>query len=140
MSEIIARCGFRCNLCLIYRENLKKDPGHRQRFRDGVEKYYGDKLALAECYCDGCLTPDSENPVRVTADCTLRLCVIARGLENCASCADYPCEDLKGKFIDYRKVMDRYGGPLPEEDYRAFVFPYENRQVLDGIRQKRDKS
>ena len=42
MTDIIARCGFKCNLCLIYRENLKKDEQNRQKFRDGLEKYYGD--------------------------------------------------------------------------------------------------
>ena len=46
MSDIIARCGFKCNLCLIYRDNLKKDKQNRQKFRDGLEKYYGDKLTL----------------------------------------------------------------------------------------------
>jgi len=40
-------------------------------------------------------------------------------------------------MIDYSKVKERFGGPLPEEDYRVFVMPYENRKVLDEIRQKR---
>jgi hypothetical protein len=137
MADIIARCGFKCNLCLIYRDNLKKDERNRQRFRDALEKYYGDKLTLEECYCDGCMTPDSENPVRITADCKVRPCVIANGLENCAYCDRYPCENLARKFVDYRKVKDRFGGPLPEEDYKLFVKPYESRQVLDKIRQKR---
>jgi hypothetical protein len=140
MPGIVACCGFRCDLCLIYRDNLINDPQNRQRFREGVQKYYGDKLTLEECYCDGCLTPDSENPVRITADCAVRPCVIARGLDNCAACEDYPCEALQKKFIDYGKVMAMYGGPLPGEDYQAFVFPYESRQALDEIRQKRAKS
>lgn len=49
MSDINARCGFKCNLCLIYRDNLKKDERNRQRFRDGLEKYYGDKLTRRRC-------------------------------------------------------------------------------------------
>ena len=137
MSDIIARCGFKCNLCLIYRDNLKKDKQNRQKFRDGLEKYYGDKLTLEECYCDSCMTPDSENPVRITSDCTIRPCVIAKGLENCAYCDQYPCEDLDRKFVDYEKVKERHGGPLPEEDYKVFVMPYESRKVLDEIMKKR---
>jgi hypothetical protein len=137
MSDIIARCGFKCNLCLIYRENLKKDENNRQKFRDALERIYGDKLTLEECYCDGCMTPDSENPVRINTDCTVRPCVIDRGLENCACCDLYPCEDIERKFVDYQKVMERYGEPLSEADYQDFVFPYESRKVLDEIRQER---
>ena len=137
MSDIIARCGFKCNLCLIYRDNLKKDKQNRQRFRDSLEKYYGDKLTLEQCYCDGCLTPDSENPVRITAECRIRPCVIDKGIENCGYCEQYPCPVLEPNLIDYEEVKERYGGPLPEEDYKVFVFPYESRQVLDEIRQKR---
>jgi len=137
MSEMIARCGFKCHLCLIYRDNLKKDAQNRQRFRDGLERIYGDKLTLEECYCDGCLTPDGENPVRINTECQIRPCVIEKGLENCAYCEQYPCKIMEPKMIDYEKVKGRYGGPLPEEDYQVFVMPYENRKTLDKIRRKR---
>jgi hypothetical protein len=139
MPEIIARCGFRCDLCLIYRDNLKKDPQNRPRFRDGLEKYYGDKLTLDECYCDGCMTDDGENPVRITKDCKVRPCVIARGIENCAYCDQYPCQDVAKKFIERRKVEERYGAPIPEDAYKLFIMPYESRRVLDGIRRKKKK-
>jgi hypothetical protein len=137
MSDIIARCGFKCNLCLIYRDNLKKDENNRQKFRDALERIYGDKLTLEECYCDGCMTPDSENPVRINTECQMRPCVIEKGLENCGHCEQYPCRILEPKMIDYQKVMERYGGPLPEADYKDFVFPYESRKVLDEISRKR---
>ena len=136
MPDIIARCGFKCNLCLIYRDNLKKDERNKQRFRDSLERIYGEQLTLEECYCDGCMTPESENPIRITADCTIQPCVIEKGLENCAYCDQYPCKDLEAKFVDYQKVKERFGGPLPEEDYQAFVMPYESRKVLDEIRKK----
>lgn len=135
MSDIIARCGFKCNLCLIYKDNLKSDKD-RERFRDGLEKYYGDKLTLEECYCDGCMTPDSENPTRITTECEIRPCVIEKGLENCGYCEQYPCRILEPKMIDYLKVKERFGGPLPEEDYITFVMPYESREGLDKINQK----
>jgi len=136
MSDIIGRCGFKCNLCLIYRENLKKDERNRQRFRDGLEKYYGDKLTLEECYCDGCMMDDRENPVRITKDCKVRPCAIARGIINCAYCDRYPCQDVEKKFIVRSKVEERYGAPIDEENYRLFIMPYESRQVLDEIRRK----
>jgi hypothetical protein len=136
MADIIGRCGFRCSRCLIYKDNLKGEPD-RRRFRDGLLKYYGDKLTLEECYCDGCLAGDSENPIRINKECKIRPCVLEKGLENCAYCERYPCEILEPKMIDYRKVMERYGAPLPQEDYELFVEPYENRQTLDELRDKR---
>jgi hypothetical protein len=136
MAEIIARCGYKCNLCLIYRENLEKDERNRQKFRNGVDKYYGDKLTLEECYCDGCMTDDSENPVLVTKECEVRPCVIARNIDNCAHCVQYPCQTIKKKFVERREVEKRYGSPIPEEPYRLFVMPYENKRTLDTIRRK----
>jgi hypothetical protein len=139
MVELIARCGFRCDLCLGYRENVEWDERNRQIFRDGLEKYYGDKLTLQECYCDGCMAEDSSNPVLITKDCRVRSCAISRGLQNCAVCERYPCSDLEKKFVERRKVEARFGGPMPEEDYRLFVMPYEARQVLDNVRQRQGK-
>ena len=135
MNEMTARCGYKCSLCAIYKDNLKGEED-RQRFRDALEKYYGEKLTVEQCYCDGCMTPDSENPVLITKDCTIRPCAISRGLASCAHCDDYPCEDVAGKNIDYERVKERYGGPLPEEDYEKYVMPYESRKVLDEIRRK----
>ena len=136
MVEIISRCGYRCDMCLIYRDNLKGERDMR-RFRDGLLKYYGDRLTLEECYCDGCMTPDSENPILITFDCRVRPCVMARGLENCADCDEYPCKDLEKRSVDYERVKERHGGPLPEADYETFVKPYESRQRLDEIRRRR---
>jgi len=135
MADVIARCGFKCNLCLIYRENLKKDEQNRKKFRDGLEKYYGDKLTLEECYCDGCLTDDSEGPVRITKDCDVRPCVIARNIENCAYCDQYPCQRVEKKFVERCKVEERYGSPISEEAYKLFIMPYESRRTLNKIRQ-----
>jgi len=82
------------------------------------------------------MTEDSENPVRVDVDCQVRPCVIEKGLDNCGSCEQYPCKVLEPKIVDYQRVIERYGGPIPEEDYEIFVKPYESRKVLDEIRQK----
>ncbi len=136
MADIIARCGYKCNLCLIYRENLEKDERNRQVFRDGLEKYYDDKLTLEECYCDGCMTDDSKNPVLITTDCKIRPCTISKGLQNCALCEHYPCQDIKKKFIERSKVEARYGAPIPEEASKLFIMPYESRKVLDRFRKE----
>lgn len=39
-EQIVARCGFRCDLCPAYEENVH-GPEDRQRASDGWFKYYG---------------------------------------------------------------------------------------------------
>lgn len=136
MEDTIARCGYKCNLCLAYRNNIKSKQD-RAKFRDGVFKYYGDKLTLDECYCDGCMTDDSENPKRIDVECQVRPCVIEKGLDSCAYCDQYPCDKLKPKMIDYEEVGKRFGACIPKEDYEYFIKPYESRKVLDRIRKER---
>ena len=135
MGEMIARCGYNCGLCMIYRQNLKGEED-RIRFRDILKKYYGDEVTLEACYCDGCLTDDSENPVRITTECRIRPCVLEKGIDNCAWCDQYPCSMLERAMIDYDVVEKRYGAPIPREDYERIIKPYESRKVLDSIRQK----
>ena len=135
MGEMIARCGFQCGLCMIYRDNLK-DEQDRIRFRDILRKYYGDEVTLEQCYCDGCMTDDNENPARINTECKIRPCVIEKGLDNCAYCDHYPCSMLERAMIDYGEVEKRYGAPIPREDYESIIKPYESRKVLDSIRQR----
>ena len=103
MGDIIARCGYRCNLCLAYKDNIKSEQD-RRKFRDGVFRYYGDRLTFDECYCDGCPTDDNENPKLIDTECRVRPCVIEKGLDNCAYCDQYPCKELEPKMIEYQKV------------------------------------
>jgi hypothetical protein len=41
------------------------------------------------------------------------------------------------KFIDGKKVVAKYGAPIPKRDYDRFVGPYENKTTLDAIRKKK---
>ena len=136
MGDIVARCGYRCNLCLAYRDNAKSKQD-KEKFRDGVFKYYGDRLTLDECYCDGCLTDDNQNPKLIDTECQVRPCVIEKSLDNCACCDQYLCAKLTPKMIDCKKVGKRYGAHIPKEDYEQFIKPYESRKVLDRIRKER---
>lgn len=135
-KDILGRCGYKCNLCLAYRENIKSDADNR-RFRDGLLKYYRYRLSIEACYCDGCLADDRENPVLLTPECRVRPCVLKRRLENCASCDRYPCKTLEKKFIDGKDVVKKYGAPIPKTDYDRFVSPYDNKKTLDDRRKKR---
>ncbi len=134
--EMISRCGYKCHLCLAYRENVRSD-ADRERFRRGLLEYYRYPLKLEACYCDGCLADDAGNPVLLTPGCRVRRCVLKKGLENCAVCETYPCRVLEKKFIDGKKVREKYGAAIPKADYERFVAPYENKGTLDAIRKEK---
>ncbi len=134
-KDTIGRCGYICSRCLAYRENVKSE-ADKKRFRDGLIRYYGHPLPVEDCYCDGCLADNRDNPILLTADCRVRPCVVKRRLENCASCDRYPCRTLEKKFIDGKKVVAKYGAPIPKREYDLFVGPYENKKTLDAIRKK----
>jgi hypothetical protein len=137
MPEMSGYCGYKCGDCLIYRENLKKDPDNQRIFRDKLEKYYHDKLTLEVCHCDGCLTPDSANPDLITKDCKIRPCAIARGLKSCAYCAAYPCEMVSRKNIERNKIEEKYGAHIPDADYLLLIKPYESQKTLEEIRARK---
>jgi len=128
MKIIISRCGYRCDLCLAYKENVhsKED---QKRTSDGWFKYYGFRIPPEEIWCDGCLTPDDQKPKLMDPECLVRPCVLEKQLENCAYCDQYICSKLKTRIVEYDSIVAKF-----EEDYENFIKPYEARKVLEGIR------
>ena len=137
MKDFFAKCGFNCGLCPAYKENAKTEED-RQRGSDGWKKYYNFRLSLERMYCDGCQTPDGANPVLLNPACVTRKCAQTNGVETCAHCSEYKAcmHELKifSQDITREKIEARRGAPIPEEDYFAFVEPYEHLKHLDQIR------
>ncbi len=61
--------------------------------------------------------------------------MIEKGLENCARCESYDgCERLAQRLVTYEGVKERVAQKIPEDDYRCFIEPYENKKRLDALR------
>jgi hypothetical protein len=61
-------------------------------------EHYGMNIELADVTdCDGCRT-EGGRLFSGCKKCHIRNCVRERGLENCAYCADYACEQLEAHF------------------------------------------
>jgi len=139
MKDLFSKCGANCGRCPAYRENVKTSED-RQRCSDGWHKYLGARLNVQRCYCDGCQTPDDENPVLVYGryGCKIRRCAVFNGVQTCAHCSAYPCEDVRTQFSfdsgSREKLAARLGTPIPEEEYLTFIEPYELHKHLDEIR------
>jgi hypothetical protein len=131
MEPILTRCGYRCDLCLAYRPNVEKNPSNQQKLSDGWFKYFGFRLPPESILCDGCM---SENPKLIDSSCSVRPCVIERGLDNCAQCEYYVCEKIAQRLVVYEDIKQKAGGVVSEGDYQCFIRPYENKRRLKALR------
>jgi len=135
VKDMITRCGYRCNVCLAYKENIHSAED-QEKVSDGWFRIYGFRIPPEEIYCDGCLAPDSENPKLVDTGCPVRPCVIEKGFQNCAYCDEYICKKFEQRMVTYESVARRFKEPIQEEDYKNFIRPYENRKTIDELRMK----
>ena len=139
MIEILARCGYRCDLCPAYHRNIRTQEDC-ERVRAGGRKYVGDDVPPDEVPCPGCLAvepfiDDKGNPLGPPGgpNCSVRPCVIERGLENCSDCPEFCCEKLEY----YMNFMERKHGDfseIPQEDFDKFIRPYLSKKRLLAIR------
>ena len=106
-EKIIAYCGEVCTECSAYVATLNDDLAALQRVADEWNQKAGSALQAEDCVCDGCLGDGRR--IAYCRTCDVRACAMARGLENCAHCADYGCEKLVVCFehsADTRVVLD----------------------------------
>ena len=134
MNPIIARCGYRCDLCPAYRENIH-GPEDQQRTSDGWFKHYGFRIPPEQICCDGC-RDERLDARRIDTTCPIRPCVIARGVDACAQCPDCGCKQFESRTVTRMRVEQRIGAPIPQEDYQRFVLPYERRDFPTQAQQK----
>jgi hypothetical protein len=98
MEHMIAYCGLECTECLAYKATQTND----RKALEAVaaqwrEAFNMPDLTADSVICDGCLAVTG----RLTGycqTCKIRPCASERGLENCAACDEYACEDLRAFF------------------------------------------
>lgn len=129
MKEILTRCGYRCDLCLAYKETIEKDD-RRVFLSDTWDKIYGFRIPAEQIFCEGCMTTGT--PKLIDNNCPVRLCVIKRKLDNCSQCEEYPCEIFNQRKVCYEDFTKNK--EVADEEYVACIRPYENKKRLDSIR------
>jgi hypothetical protein len=60
--------------------------------------------------------------------------VLEKGLANCAQCPDCICGKLQERIVVYEELAAKQAQPIPEEDRKRFIKPYENKERLDNLR------
>ncbi len=126
MSKMLARCGYRCDLCAARSD----DPAIRQKLINGWRKYLGHEMYTVEnVRCDGCMADGR----LADKDCPVRPCTIEKGVENCAYCDEFPCDKLEGLICSRKKFVARLG-EIPEEDYNLCLRQFESEPELKKLR------
>ena len=80
-----AFCGIVCDECPALRATRGDDIAGLQKCAD-------------DCRCDGCRP--AGRLYKHCALCKVRACALAKGVENCAHCSRYACEELKHLWRD----------------------------------------
>jgi hypothetical protein len=138
MNEIFAKCGCNCHQCPTYKNNLQTIED-RKRCSWGWQKYLNIKLSPEKLrLCDGCSILNANRKVYYL-NCLVRKCAINNAIENCAHCSAYTSQEVLNvhnlqKPDAKQRIEERIGAVIPEDDYLAFVEPYEGIKHLNQIR------
>ncbi len=89
-EKMIAYCGNVCSDCGAYIATMKNDDKLRQAQAEKWTKEYNHPFKMEDINCDGCTmaTPKTLGYLNI---CAIRKCGMAKGVINCAYCADYSC-------------------------------------------------
>lgn len=134
-DEILTKCGYRCDLCLAYRENVQKED-RRTLLSEGWYKYFGFRIEPEDIICDGCLNGDCQTSKLLDSGCPVRPCVTERGYRNCSECDEFVCAKLRERLVDFAEIKTKHGA-ISQTDRELFIRAYENKNRLASLRAKK---
>ena len=95
-DTILAPCGIDCAACPAYIATQSNDI---TKLKEILKSWTSDtEITFHALLCDGC------HSKRVSVDCRkcwIKNCVNDKGVETCAECKKYPCEELKTKWSEW---------------------------------------
>jgi len=102
MTEIISYCGLLCQCCPIYLATRETDISKKQEMIFEIiracKEHYGIEYKYEDINdCDGCIS-DTGRLFIGCNNCKVRKCAVQKGVENCAHCDEYVCNDLAELF------------------------------------------
>lgn len=109
MIEVIAYCGYTCNLCPVFIVTQEGDEARRIAL---AKEYSNENYQLSpeDINCHGCTMTDENKLFKFCMECEIRLCGLEKGIENCGHCSEYPCRKLDKPFemsIKNKEALDR---------------------------------
>ena len=132
-TKSVDPCGIYPGICPIYIAAKDKHSRLKQILASELN------VSVREIRCNGCL---SKNPFIKCHECKVRDCVIARGIEGCHACPDFPCPKIEGmtdpvgKKVILRAVpaLRQMGvAKFIEEEIRHYQCPHCGYQLFMGV-------
>ncbi len=133
MKVLLTRCGYRCDLCLAYKDNILKND-QTKLLSDKWHDIFGFRIPADQIFCEGCLTTKDSELILIDKSCPVRPCVLSKGLENCAYCEQFICRKLEERIVEVEELERKMKRKLTKEEYKVAVEPYENKKRLTSLR------
>jgi len=136
--KLVAKCGIDCSACPwgpYPRTDMTAE--EFERYRNDAKRILGYMPIKTSCLT--CQTPDSKIPKGSrlpNRKCLIRQCVDKTGVANCAYCSRFPCDTVKatGGVWNRENIEKKLGAPISDDEYHAFVEPFEGIRRLEAIR------
>jgi len=113
----LAFCGLNCLECPAYLATLSGYSYSKEQIAREWSGIYGKDIRPEDINCCGCRAKTGVH-FSHCYECSIRLCAMEKGVDNCALCSDYPCVDIQ-EFMELvpeagenlRRLRDEDRGP-----------------------------
>jgi hypothetical protein len=95
-ERLVSACGLICSDCPAYIATLANDADAIERVAEQWRQQHDPNIRAEHVWCEGCMNMAATRRCGHCPQCAIRACVVGRGLQNCAGCADYACDQLEG--------------------------------------------
>lgn len=141
LTENVGKCGADCTNCPW--SKTVQDPMTKEQYEEyctGCKNTLGYAPTPNGSFqnCVGCQIPEEEWPMGTRIplkNCSIRLCVMRTGIENCAYCSRFPCAYIADRADEWSKenIEKKLGKTVSEEDFNTYVLPFERFSRLKKI-------
>jgi hypothetical protein len=93
---VLGYCGIDCAECAAYKGTVSTD---LELLGKAAGSYWDGAYSAPEWVCLGCTPADQPFLAKFCAQCKIRICAMAKGVQNCAACSDYETCRILHDFI-----------------------------------------
>jgi hypothetical protein len=109
MEKMTAFCGLACQKCEAYQATQADDDKKKVKVAKLWSKRYNMNFERQDINCDGCKS-GTDRLFGFCRSCEVRKCALAKSVDTCAHCSDYPCGKLNPIFMAAPGVKERLDG------------------------------
>ena len=105
MKKMIGYCGVDCAKCVPFIAKQENNDELRKSYAEEQSQFFEMTIPPEHINCDGCLSEGEH--LGYCSACEIRRCCKEKGLENCAYCDDYVCEELEKVYAVMCEVFGK---------------------------------